>query len=308
MGASTRPCNKHRQSNAHTRRGLAVLLFGALVITLPALATPREELVDTTSTQSVASDTTHEISITVVKPGEETVDLTARLTTMSTNVARDVAWQVRTSQGELVLDQTASELSSKLPPGDYVVEANYGAVALREKIHIVEGNSLSVNFVLNAGGLRVLSQMQNLPIGDMPAKTMVYALSGVEKGKLLAHSTVAGELFKLPAGMYRVESRLGDGNATAVTDVRVRPGKMSAIEVTHKAGIARLNFVGAADAQVVWDVRPENGPKLTSFEGLTHTMVLKPGSYRAEAHVNGEVLSASFKIDAGEQRDIMLGN
>ena len=48
-----------------------------------------------------------------------------------------------------------------------------------------------------------------------------------------------------------------------------------------------------------------NSPHL---DGITHKLVLKPGTYLAEAHVNGEILTAKFKIIAGEERDIMLGN
>jgi ribosomal protein L3 len=130
----------------------------------------------------------------------------------------------------------------------------------------------------------------------------------VEKGKLIAHSENGGELLKLPAGLYRVESRMGEGNVVAVTDVRVRPGKMSAIEVNHQAGVARLNFVGAPDALVTWDVRPIDGVKIASLTGITQKLALKPGTYLAEAHVNGETLTAKFNIAAGEERDIMLGN
>ena len=47
---------------------------------------------------------------------------------------------------------------------------------------------------------------------------------------------------------------------------------------------------------------------IATFEGLSQDLALKPGTYLAAAHVNGEVLTAKFKIVAGEQRDIMLGN
>jgi hypothetical protein len=307
MGVSTRPSKTHRQQRSFTVCALAVVLF--VGTTVPALtAAPVVEDINVEATQSIATDTTHEVSISMVAPGKETLSLAARLTTMSVNVARDVAWQVRNDSGELVLDATANELQSPLPPGEYVVEAQYGAVSLRETVRLVEGNSIAVNFVLNAGGLRVLPALKGLAATDIVARTMVYSLSGPDKGKLVAHSEQTGELLKLAAGLYRVESRMGEGNAIAITDVRVRPGKMSAIEVNHQAGIARLNFVGAPDAIVSWDVRPIDGQKITSLEGITQKLALKPGTYLAEAHVNGEILTAKFKIIAGEERDIMLGN
>jgi hypothetical protein len=307
MDTSTCPSTTHRQQRKSTVCALAVVLFVNTVH--PALtAAPVVDDTDVQATQSIASDTAHEVSISMVEPGQESLALSARLTTMSLHIAKDVIWQVRNDSGELVLDATANELQSPLPPGEYVVEAQYGAVSLRETVRLGEGNSIAVNFVLNAGGLRVLSSLKDLPIDGIQPKIMVYSLSGIDKGKLIAHSESAGELLKLPAGLYRVESRMGEGNAMAVTDVRIRPGKMSAIEVNHQAGIARLSFVGAPDAQVSWDVRPIDGLKFKSLAGITQKLALKPGTYLAEAHVNGEILTAKFNIAAGETRDIMLGN
>ncbi len=307
MGVSTRPSTSHRQLRTVLGCALAVVLLGTAV--RPALsAAPITDEIDTSTTQSVATDVSHEVSISIVEPGKESIALAARLTTMSLNVAKDVAWQVRNAAGELVLDTTANEVESPLPPGDYVVDARYGAVSVRENLRLSEGNSVAVNFILNAGGLRVLSSLQGLVSDGIQPKTLVFALSGIQKGKLIAHSELGGELLKLPAGLYRIESRMGEGNSTAVTDVRIRPGKLSAVEINHQAGVAKLNFVGAPDAQVTWDVRPIDGIKFTSLAGITQKLALKPGTYLAEAHVNGETLTAKFNISAGEERDIMLGN
>ncbi len=307
MGVSTRPSKKHRQQRKTACCMLAVVLF--VSATSPALtAAPVIDEAPGAITKSIANDTAHEVSISMVEPGSESLALSARLTTMSLHIARDVAWQVRNDAGELVLNATANELQSPLPPGEYIVEAQYGAVSLRETVRLVPGNSVSVNFVLNAGGLRVLPSVKGVDSAGIVSKTLVYALAGLDQGKLVAHSETSGELLKLPAGLYRVETRMGEGNATAVTDVRIRPGKMSAVEVNHQAGLARLNFVGAPDAAVTWDVRPIDGVKITSLQGITQKLALKPGTYLAEAHVNGEILTAKFKIVAGEERDIMLGN
>jgi hypothetical protein len=307
MGVSTRPLYQNRQLRSLSRCALAVVFFASATLHAVAAAPVFDEQAAET-TNSIANDKAHEVSITTVEPGKESLALSARLTTMSLHVARDVAWQVRNDAGELILDATANELESPLPPGEYVVEAQYGAVSLRETVRLIPGNSVTVNFVLNAGGLRVLPTVKGLDSADIKPKTMVYALAGIDQGKLVAHSEQSGELLKLPAGQYRVETRMGEGNATAVTDVRIRPGKMSAIEVSHQAGLAHLSFVGAPDATVTWDIRPIDGIKIASLSGITQKLALKPGTYLAEAHVNGEILTAKFKIEAGEQRDIMLGN
>jgi hypothetical protein len=308
MGVSTRPSALHRQQRTYFRRAAAVLLFGLSVSVATSFASPTPELPDVATTQSIATDNSHEVLISNVPAGKESLSVMARLTTMSSNIAKDVMWQVRNAAGELIIDATASAVESPLAPGEYIVEAQYGAVALREKVSVAAGNSVTINFVLNAGGLRVLPALKDMATTDIDSKTLVYALSGFDKGKLVAHSEKPGELIKLVAGMYRVESRMGSGNLTSVTDVRIRPGKMSAVEVLHQAGIARLSFVGSPDAKVTWDVRPIDGVSITSLEGITQKLALKPGTYLAQARVNGEILTAKFKIVAGEERDIMLGN
>jgi hypothetical protein len=306
MGVSTRPSNKHRQQRSVIASALAVVLF--LVPSHHALPAAPASLPEANTTNSIAPNIAHEVAVSTVAPGQESISLAARLTSLSTHIARDVTWQVRSRSGELLVDVTANELQSPLPPGEYIIEAQYGAVAVRETIRLGSAHSLAINFILNAGGLRVLPAVAGLAAGDLTSRTFVYALSGPDKGKLIANSEIPGELLKLPAGMFRVESRIGDGNASAVTDVRIRPGKMSAIEVRHNAGLARLNFVGAPDASVSWDIRPIDGVKFKTLNGLMHKLALKPGTYLAEAHVNGEILTAKFKIIAGEERDIILGN
>jgi hypothetical protein len=306
MGVSTRPSYIHRQQRRNTSSALAVFLF--IFGTSPALAAAAPDIPDVEATQSIAQDIAHEVAISVVEPGKETLSVSARLTTMSVQIARDVKWQVRNEAGELVLDVTSNELESPLSPGSYTVEAQYGAVAVREIVRVIDGSSVAVSFILNAGGLRVLPALKGISSAELPSKTFVYALGGIDKGKLIAHTEQPGEMLKLPAGLYRVESRIGDGNTSAVTDVRVRPGKISAVEVSHQAGLARLNFVGSPESHVTWDIRPIDGLKIASLEGLTHKLALKPGTYLAEAHVNGEILTAKFNIVVGEERDIMLGN
>ncbi|MGH6855449.1 MAG: hypothetical protein ACREDN_08515, partial [Aestuariivirga sp.] len=78
--------------------------------------------------------------------------------------------------------------------------------------------------------------------------------------------------------------------------------------IDHAAGLARLAFVGAPDARVLWSVTDANGSTLPAIEGLSADVVLKPGTYTALARIGDETLSAKFVIAAGESRDIILGN
>ena len=311
MGVSTRPSRIRRQISPLQKRCLAASFFALTLChaVLPAHAAAPPELTQAPeTTASIAQDTSHEVAIRAVALGQEKLTLSARLTASSNSLAKDIAWQIRDTEGALIWEKTTTELAKSLPPGAYTVEAHYGAVSLRENVTLPQGSAIEVNFVLNAGGLRVLPGLKGLNAALLPSQTLVYALTGIQRGNLVAHSKRPGEILKLSAGQYRIESRYGDGNASATTDVRIRPGKISAVEVKHQAGIARLSFVGAPDATVTWDVRTLDGPSIGKFEGISNQLALKPGLYLAEAHVNGEILSAKFRINSGEERDIMLGN
>ena len=315
MGVSTRPSHTRRQMKAPTQRRLAAFFFATLIACSPvtmkqsqAALTAEQLMQKGAVTGSLAPDAAHEVSILQATPGEEQLMLSARLTPVSVNLAKDVTWAVRDANGELQFEETATEAARRLAPGEYIVEAQYGSVAIRQTVTLVPGNSVSISFVLNAGGLRVLPAMQGLPSKGLESQVLVYAMAGLSQGKLVANSNRPGELLKLPAGPYRVETRLGAGNASAVADVNINPGKLSALEINLHAGLARLSFVGSPEAEVNWTIKPEQGPAIAHFIGLDGQVPLKPGNYTAEAHVNGETLTASFTIADGEQRDIVLGN
>jgi hypothetical protein len=307
VDVSTRPSHQHRQRAVATRRALAVFLFLGLSGE-PAIPAPsRDDLKPAKPTLSLPRRTTHEIVVASVEPGQESIALAARLTDTSAFIARDVTWQVRDEDGEVLLDSTSNELQSPLPPGEYEVHANYGAVSLREIVRLPEGSSVAVNFILNAGGLRVLPSIRNMADGAFESKTIVFALTGVERGKRVAHSDIPGELLKLAAGTYRVESRFGLGNTKAIMDVVVRPGKLSAVELTHDAGVVELRYGGQTDANVIWSIQRSDGEVLKPLVGLTQRLPLKPGDYVAEANVDGIKFATTFTVTAGEENVIVLG-
>ena len=173
---------------------------------------------------------------------------------------------------------------------------------------LAAGTRLIVSFVLNAGGLRVLPRVEGDTQPATASKTMIYALSGQHPGEMIATSELPGEVIRLPAGDYRVESRFAVGNADAVTDVHVKAGLMSAVEINHKAGLARLAYAGSPGVQAHWHLTDAAGQALPAFDGLTADAVLKPGSYTAVVDTGGEQLSTKFDIAAGQTRDIILGN
>jgi hypothetical protein len=245
------------------------------------------------------------VAIEVVKQGREGLELTARLTAESSVITSGISWRVRTAEGAPVHESAAGSADVSLAPGDYVVEAAYGAAVETRSVSIPPGVRLMVSFILEAGGLRVDAR---LATSDFPAVRPHLRVFALPAGRLVAADYASGGIIRLPAGRYRVESRASAGNVSAVADVEVKPGRLSTLAITHKAGLARLAFVGSAAADVNWDVADAAGRRIASETGLSANLLLIPGTYTARAKVGDELLTATFTIAAGKARDIMLGN
>lgn len=249
----------------------------------------------------------HDIAIEIVRPGSEGVELTARLSEEGGRIERDISWRLRDSTGAIVFDRTISIAEIKIPPGEYTVEAIYGSAGFSQRVSVLEANRLYVSFILDVGGIRILPRLKGMGLPTAQPQSLVYSLSGHNKGQLIAISNIAGEVLRVPAGDYRIESRFAAGNAVAVTDVKVKPGKMSALEINHMAGLARLSYVGAARDDITWMVTSYQGERLLNIQGPSADVVLKPGSYSATAKVGDKVLTSYFIIAEGQERTIELG-
>ncbi len=286
---------------------LAALLCVSGIFSTTAKGAPATQEA-TTEISVPQSRTTHEIALEIVRLGHEGLGLTARLSENGGIIQRDVSWKIRDAQGETVFEGASSIADAPLPPGDYTVEATYGSTHFLQSLSLQQGNRLMVSFVLDIGGIRILPRIKNIGLAPAQCRSLVYAVSGHNKGKLVTISNLPGEILRVEAGDYRIESRFSSGNAVAVADVHVKPGIMSAVEIDHAAGLARLSYVGAPDASVSWQVSDAKGETFPIPTGLSANVVLKPGSYIAKAKIGNEFLTASFEIAAGQARDIFLGN
>ena len=305
---STRALQIRRQKSATSAALLTAVLFLSIAPFAYGASKGIEESALAIAAPNFQDRVAHDIAIELVKPGNEGLELTARLSDSGGLIERDISWTLRDAQGTVVYDKNTELADIAVPPGDYSVQALYGAASFSQNLTLLEANRLIVSFVLDVGGIRVLPRVKGLGLAPTQTKSIVYALSGPNKGKLITISKMPGEILRVKAGDYRIESRFAAGNAVAVTDVHVKPGVMSAVEIDHVAGLARLSYVGAPDTVVSWLVTNEEGETLPAFDGLSASIVLKPGSYVAKAQIGNELLTASFDISAGQERDILLGN
>jgi hypothetical protein len=245
------------------------------------------------------------MSIETVPQGQEGIELSARLEETGGIIQVPVHWLLRNELGETVVDRNEPVAAATLAPGQYQAEVRYGAVRVSRAVTLPEASFVRLNFILDAGGVRVLPRLKGLASSTLPSVSRIFALDGPHAGKLVATSATAGEVLRVPAGTYRVESRFINGNAEASTEVRVKAGMMSAVEFDHIAGIAQLSApVTAEDA--IWTVKDSRGIEVVASEGEVAAVALRPGNYVAAVIAVGKTYSKSFSIGAGERREILL--
>jgi hypothetical protein len=305
MDASIRPPQYRRQAAGKILSRLAaVLVFaGGGAFAAPS----RMDETSAISTAPAPFSSEDQTAISSVAPGQEGLDLSARFSGDGTSLAKDVSWTVHDSAGSVVFNDVAATASVKLQPGTYVINATYGTAHIEEAVNLPEGINLGVNLVLNAGGLRLLPRIEgSLPV-EVGTIAKIFALNGPAAGKLVATSRLPGEVLKLGAGDYRIESRFERGNAVAVTEVRVKPGIMSAVNIDHHAALVHFTYAHESAATVSWQISRDTGEILPEFSGLDADLVLKPGHYLAQARSGASLDKVEFTIEQGQNREVILG-
>jgi hypothetical protein len=303
---STRASQCRRQSSANLLAAvLAAAFFWGVA---PVQAAPKTGAADEIdATASIDNKAAHEIRLEYVEEGREGLELSARLTETGGLIQKPVFWTVVSLNGETIYkgDAPIANLSAEI--GDYEVTARYGTVTVAQTISLIERQRVGLTFVLNVGGLRVLPRIENAGPAQIQAETAIYATSGRLKGRLVAKSTIPGEIVRVGAGSYRVESRFAPGNATASVDVSVEAGMMSAIDLTMAAGIARLSAITSQE-QVTWSIADIEGNVLPSIQGTSVEVALTPGRYTALVLIGAKEHRIHFSISSGEIRDVILPN
>ncbi|QIG51585.1 hypothetical protein G5V57_30060 [Nordella sp. HKS 07] len=292
----------------HQGRQILVLL-AALLLPSPTLAAPSTAAIDRTpEIEEVRNDVASEIRIEMTSPGQEGLSLNARLSEDGGLINLPISWRVKGFGGETLLTRDADFAELAAEPGDYIVEARYGMIEIERKVTLLAGQHLGVTFVLNAGGLRILPKLQQIGLPAARPFTSIYKVSGIDGGSLVAITEEPGEILRVGAGSYRIESRFQPGNASAMTEVTVKPGLLSAVEIDLSAGIARLAAPGADDRDVVWFITDAKGQALPGVPGPAADVVLKPGRYKLRTQIDGREKDSIFTIEPGKISAIIQAN
>ena len=299
------------------------LLTVALCASLAVASAPSMNLLAAAPNPDTSSDITgslappeapYEVRTYITAAGTEGFELAGRLREFGGLITKPISWRVfkvfadETSTMDEVYRDDQAVAQFRAAPGDYRIEISYGLAVFSRTLTLEPGHHLSVVFNLNVGGLRVLSRLSAMTTHvSFHTSHRIYAMSGEYRGRMLAENAVPGELLRLPAGRYRIESELSPGNALAGTDIDIKPGMLSAVEIDHAAGIAHLTFESPGPEGVDWQVIDGDGRIAGTAAGESVDMILNPGRYQVMVFKGSEVRKTALTIKAGQSLDIDLG-
>ncbi len=196
-----------------------------------------------------------------------------------------------------------------LAPGDYVVHVTFGLASAVRTVHLKSDVTREV-FELPAGGLRMEGRVGDVRIPPGQISFEVFRGSQFEPGdkRALAPAIATGDVVVLPEGTYHIVSNYGDSNSVIRSDIRVQPGKLSDVTVTHRAAVITLKLVsergGEALANTNWSVLTPGGDVIKESIGAFPKVILAEGDYRAIARNSGKTYEREFKVITGVDGEI----
>ena len=299
---STRPTHIRHQRLVRLAPALVAALFLATGIAQSAAENP----IASPAQHEITLPASGEMAISTVPAGREGLELSALYTQNGSVLVDNIEWKISDQDQALVYNKTASIAAVPLQPGEYHIQAVFGSAHLEEAITLQPGTKIEMSFVMDAGALRVLPRVKGIDQFGLASSSKIFALSGIEKGKLVATSNTPGEVLNVAAGTYRIESKFSAGNAAAVTDVDVKAGYTTAVNIDLIAGLAKLNVAGNAERAVQWQIIDDQGTFIPAPIGINAEIILKPGHYIAEAKLGTQSLKTDFQIGAGQTSAINL--
>ena len=247
--------------------------------------------------------------------GSEGLDLAARLTEEGGFIQRLISWQIFQRNGESgkigksIFNKKTSIVEAQLDPGDYHIEINYGYAKLIRDVTILPKTRIGITFILNVGGVRTLSRVKGMDASAYSkAQHAIFHLRDNGPAKLIADTIAQGQIIRLAAGRYRIDSRFDNGNTIASANVTIKPGILTSLNIDHQAALAKIAFLSAPDSPVLWQVLSHKGRWTRTGKSLHPAMILAPGRYTFSATIGEKKFSRTVSIAKGKSTTVILGN
>lgn len=225
----------------------------------------------------------------------------------------DLVWGIYSVEsdgqaGERLQTEYRSGAKFNVPPGEYIMRAEFGYAKVDQPISVVEGELLEPYFVLNAGIVTVRAYAaEGEPINTDAHIQMAYP-GGSTSGW-------GEEVFRIPAGEQVMTVELGGGRyeetftlaagETVAKDIIVGTG-VAAVDAAYVEGMAVTDtdmYVRIYKAKKALDGSREQAGY--GF-GAGTTYDLSPGDYVATIELDGVNAEVPFSVVTGERVEVNL--
>jgi hypothetical protein len=212
------------------------------------------------------------------------------------------------SQPAVVAKSTEAAPNLSLPPGAYIVHAGYGFASATKRL-TVQGGSATERLTISAGALKLGGAVADVPIPPNRISFSVFVPVGNNvEGRLLRGNVKAGEIIRLPEGMYHVVSTYGESNAIMRADLKVDTGRVTEATLNHRAATLTLKLVAAAGGEAfagtAFSVLTPGGDVIREVIGAFPSVTLAEGDYTVIARQGEQVYTREFHVDSGLDRDV----
>jgi hypothetical protein len=254
-------------------------------------------------------------NLTPSPSGQVAVFVSAVFAPEGTPIRSGLVWRIFEDRGDaaqpnVVTRSTQPAPTFTLAPGNYVIHAAYGFAGASKRITIQSGN-LVERLSISAGALKLWGAVADSPIAPNQLSFSVYVPLGPNsEGRLVIGNAKAGDVIRLPEGIYHVVSTYGDSNAITRSDLKVEAGRVTEATLNHRAATVTLKLVGSlggeAFAGTAFSVLTPGGDVIREAIGAFPSLTLAEGDYVLIARHEGQVFTREFKVESGLNRDIEI--
>ena len=250
-----------------------------------------------------------------MKAGEGAVLASARYSNDGAAINGGLHWRVYADKPDttgvfrLLKEDTSPQPTFVLPAGTYIVHVAFGLASTAKPIQ-VSRDTTRETFAIAGGGLRTEGRVGNVKIPTGQISFDIYHGSQFEQSdrRPIVSSVQTGTVVLVPEGTYYILSKYGDGNAVVRPDIRVVPGKLTDITVTHRAAQIMFKLVskrgGEALANTDWAVLSPAGDTIAETKGAFPRVILAEGEYKIIARNDNKVYQQDLQVIPGVDGEI----
>lgn len=209
-----------------------------------------------------------------------------------------------------------AEPTIKLPPGNYIVEANWNGMRSQREVGLVAGKPSTQLFNFNSGAIKMkMILYTGAEVVNKPVQWDIYPHKKGLGGNLDPATRVASvnapqQDFVLPAGQYII--RASYNGTTADLVVPIEAGHTYKYTINLYAANVKFAPVGAKGEDIVWSVfkqKPDaagNRVLVQTRTGNSPTILLREGNYIVAAQQGSKSGEAMLQVSAGTKPTVKV--